>query len=140
MSLALTTVTYAWVSTDNGNNISLQAKNLSLKQVLQQAEKACQGSLPKITLRQADVMVNVNFSNISCNDVPALFIDMQERFGMRFNDVKFHAALDIFKQQCPTVFRDIRLKNPNALYSVNMQDVSCVEILNAVAEFDASVK
>lgn len=140
MSLALTTVTYAWVSTDNGNNISLQAKDLSLKQLLQQAEKACQGSLPKITLRQADVMVNVNFSNISCNDVPALFVDMQERFGMRFNDVKFHAALDIFKQQCPTVFRDIHLKNPNALYSVNMQDVSCVEILNAVAEFDAKVK
>ncbi len=54
--------------------------------------------------------------------------------------MKFQAALDIFKQQCPTVFRDIRLKNPNALYSVNILDVSCVEVLNAVAEFDAQVK
>ena len=80
------------------------------------------------------------FSNINCADVPGLFVDMQERFGMRFTDVKFHAALDIIKQQCSTIFRDIRLKNPNALYSVNMQDVSCVEILNAVAAFDAQVK
>ncbi len=140
MSLVFTSVASAWMNTNNANNISLQAKNLSLKQLLQQAEKACDGTMPTTTLRQADVVVNVNFSNISCHDVPALFVDMQERFGMRFNDVKFQAALDIFKQQCPTVFRDIRLKNPNALYSVNMLDVSCVEILNAVAEFDANVK
>jgi beta-lactamase regulating signal transducer with metallopeptidase domain len=140
MSLMMTTAAYAWINTTSNNQISLQAKNLPLKQVLQQAEIACPGSTSKIKLRQADVMVNVNFSNINCADVPGLFIDMQERFGMRFTDVKFHAALDIIKQQCPTIFRDIRLKNPNALYSVNMQDVSCVEILNAVAEFDAQAK
>ena len=140
MSVMLTTVAYAWINTDSTNQISLQAKNLPLKQILQQAEIACPGSTSKIKLRQADLTMNVNFSNINCADVPGLFIDMQERFGMRFTDVKFHAALDIIKQQCPTIFRDIRLKNPNASYSVNMQDVSCVEILNAVAEFDAQAK
>ncbi len=72
-----------------------------------------------------------------CSDVAAIFGDMEERFGVKFKEVKFDAALTIFRQQCPTVFRDVTLKNPKAIYSSDMKDVTCLEILDAVAAFDA---
>lgn len=85
-------------------------------------------------------MVNVNFSNVACSDVPAIFIDMEERYGVNFQQVEFETAVGILKQQCPTIFRNVTLKNANALYTANMKDVTCLEILNAVAEFDATAK
>jgi hypothetical protein len=124
----------------NSGTVNLSGKNLPLKQLLQKAENACPGSTAKVKLRQPDMNVNVNFSNVACADVASVFGDMEERFGMKFTDVKFDAALTIFKQQCPTVFRNVTLKHPTALYSSNMVDVTCLDILGAVAEFDAKLK
>nr|WP_314859611.1 M56 family metallopeptidase [uncultured Undibacterium sp.] len=140
LSMGITTAAYAWMQINNSSTVNLSAKNLPLKQLLQKAESACPGSTAKVKLRQPDMNVNVNFSNVACADVPAIFGDMEERFGMKFTDVQFDAALTIFKQQCPTVFRNVTLKHPTALYSSNMVDVTCLEILGAVAEFDAKLK
>jgi beta-lactamase regulating signal transducer with metallopeptidase domain len=140
LSMGITTAAYAWMQIDGNGTVNLRANNLPLKQLLQSAESACPGSAAKVKLRQPDMNVNVNFANVACSDVAAIFGDMEERFGMKFTDVKFDAALTIFKQQCPTVFRNVTLKNPGALYSSNMTDVTCLEILAAVAEFDAKLK
>lgn len=139
LSLGITTAAYAWMQIDNKNAVSLSANNLPLKQFLLQAESVCPGSAAKVKLRQPELAVTANFANVTCSDVPALFGDMEERFGMKFTDVQFSTALDIFKQQCPTVFRQVTLKNPSALYSTNKMDVTCLDILAAVAEFDAKL-
>lgn len=120
--------------------IRLNAQNQPLQQLLQQAENACPGSVEKIKLRHPDTLVSANFSNVACQDVPALFVDMEERFGVKFTEVEFHSALDVMKQQCPTMFRDLQLKNPKASFSINLQDKSCLQMLDAVADFDAKVK
>ncbi|MFZ6801417.1 M56 family metallopeptidase [Undibacterium sp. Di24W] len=140
LSMGITTAAYSWIQIGNSDTVNLSGKNLPLKQLLQNAESACPGSTAKVKLRQPDMNVNVNFSNVACADVAAVFGDMEERFGMKFTDVQFDAALTIFKQQCPTVFRNVTLKHPTALYSSNMMDVTCLDILGAVAEFDAKLK
>jgi beta-lactamase regulating signal transducer with metallopeptidase domain len=139
LSLGITTAAYAWMQIDSKNTVNLSANNLPLKQFLLQAENVCPGSAVKVKLRQPELAVTANFANFTCADVPALFGDMEERFGMKFTDVQFSTALDIFKQQCPTVFRQVTLKNPDALYSTNKMDVTCLDILAAVAEFDAKL-
>ncbi len=140
LSMGLTSAAYAWMQMDGRGTVNLSAKNMPIQQLLQQAESACPGSIGKIKLRQPDMNVNVNFSNVACSDVVALFGDMQERYGMRFNEVRLDAALSIFKQQCPTVFRQVTLKNPSALYTHKLLDATCLEILEAVAVFDATHK
>ncbi|MFC0348242.1 M56 family metallopeptidase [Undibacterium danionis] len=137
LSLGITTAACAWMQIDSGNTVNLHGKNMPLKQLLQTAESACPGSTAQIKLHQPDMKVSVNFTNVACSDVAAIFGDMEERFGVKFNEVKFDAALTIFRQRCPTVFRDVTLKNPKAIYSSDMKDVTCLEILDAVAAFDA---
>lgn len=137
LSMGLTTAAYAWMQIDSRHSMNLSAKNLPIKQLLQQAETACPGSTAKTQLRQPELPVTVNFSNLACTDVPAIFTDIEERFGMKFNAVQLSAALKIFQQQCPAVFRHVTLKNPDALYSANMLDVTCLQVLDAVATFDA---
>lgn len=139
LSFGITTAAYAWMQIDSKNTVNLSANNLPLKQFLSQAESVCPGSAEKVKLRQPELAVTANFANVTCADVPALFGDMEERFGMKFTDVQFSTALDIIKQQCPTVFRQVTLKNPGALYSTNKMDVTCLDILAAVAEFDAKL-
>lgn len=140
LSMLAASASYAWAAHGATTTIRLNAQNQSLQQLLQQAESGCPGSTEKIKLRHPDTLVNANFANVACQDVPALFVDMEERFAVKFTEVEFHAALDVMKQQCPTMFRDLQLKNPKASFSINLQDKSCLQLLDAVADFDAKVK
>lgn len=137
LGMGISTAAYAWIQIDNRNAVNLSANNLPIKLLLQQAEQVCPGSTTKVKLRQPDLPITASFSNLACTDVPTLFTDIEERFGMKFTKVQFADALKVFQQQCPAIFRDIKLKNPTALYSVNMLDVTCLEVLNSVAAFDA---
>lgn len=136
-SLGLSTAAFAWMQLDKRTNFNLSAKNMPISSVLKQAEQACPGSTKQIQLRQPEQAITLSFSNLACADVPAIFVDIEERFGMKFTKVQFSEALKVFQQQCPAVFRDVRLKNPTALYSVNLIDVTCLDVLNSVATFDA---
>lgn len=140
LGMVAVSASYAWAAHEAGSTVRLSAQNLPLQQLLQQAELGCPGSTAKIKLRHPDALVNANFANVACQDVAALFVDIEERFGVKFTGVEFHAALDVMKQQCPTLFRDLQLKNPKASFSINLQDKSCLQILDAVADFDARVK
>lgn len=136
-SMGMSTAAFAWMQLDKRGTFNLSAKNLPISSVLKQAEQACPGSTKQIQLRQPEQAITLSFSNLACADVPAIFVDIEERFGMKFTKVQFNEALKVFQQQCPAVFRDVRLKNPTALYSVNMVDVTCLEVLSSVAAFDA---
>ncbi len=140
LALLAASVSYAWAAHETTKTVHLNAQNLPLHQLLQQAERGCSGITEKIKLRHPEALVSANFANVACQDVPALFVDIEERFGMKFNQVEFHAALKVIQQQCPTMFRDVQLKHPQASFSINLQDKSCLQILDAVAEFDAKVK
>lgn len=140
LGMVAASASYAWAAHEAGSTVRLSAQNLPLQQLLQQAERGCPGSTEKIKLRHPDALVNANFANVACQDVAALFMDIEERFAVKFTEVEFHAALDVMKQQCPTMFRDLLLKNPKASFSINLQDKSCLQILDVVADFDARVK
>ncbi len=136
-SMGMSTAAFAWMQLDKRGTFNLSAKNLPISSVLKKAEQACPGSTKHIQLRQPEQTITLSFSNLTCTDIPAIFADIEERFGMKFAKVQFSEALKVFQQQCPAVFRDVRLKNPTALYSVNMVDVTCLEVLSSVAAFDA---
>lgn len=140
LGMVAVSASYAWAAHEAGSTVRLSAQNLPLQQLLQQAERGCPGSTENIKLRHPDALVNANFANVACQDVPALFVDIEERFAVKFSEVEFHAALDVMKQQCPTLFRDLQLKNPKASFSISLQDKSCLQMLDAVAKFDAEVK